>query len=59
MLLDVGFAKNTIFSCFFLFFLIIDLNFLILAAIEQIHNPIAEPLIPTGIPSKEAKAEIE
>ena len=29
------------------------------AAIAQIFNPIAELLIPIGIPSKEAKAEIE
>ena len=43
----------------FFFFLIIDLYFLIPAATAQIFNPIAELLIPIGIPSKEAKAEIE
>ena len=43
----------------FLFFLIIDLYLLIPAAIAQIFNAIAEPVIPIGIPSKEAKAEIE
>ena len=43
----------------FFFFLIIDLYFLIPAAIAQILNPIAELVIPKGIPSKKAKAEIE
>ena len=42
-----------------IFFLIIDLNLLIPAAIAQIFNPIAELLIPIGIPNKEAKAEIK
>ena len=42
-----------------IFFLIIDLNLLIPAAIAQIFNPIAELLIPIGIQNKEAKAEIE
>ena len=43
----------------FLFFLIIDLYFLILAVIAQIFNPISELVIPIGIPMKEAKAETE
>ena len=43
----------------FLFFLIIDLYFLIPAVIAQILNPIAELIIPIGIPSKKAKAGIE
>ena len=43
----------------FYFFLIIDLCFLIPAVIAQIFNPIAELVIPKGIPIKEAKAEIE
>ena len=42
-----------------IFFLIIDLNLLIPAAIAQIFNPNAELLIPIGIPNKEAKAEIK
>ena len=42
-----------------IFFLIIDLNLLIPAAIAQIFNPIAELLITIGIPNKEAKAEIK
>ena len=52
-------ANNTIWSCFFLFVLIIDLYFLILIVIRQIFNPIAELSIPIRIPTKEAKVEIE
>ena len=59
MLLNLDFANNTTLSCFFYFFLIIDLYFLIPVAIAQVFNPIAELIILTGIPSKEAKAEIE
>ena len=59
MLLKLDFANNTILSCFFFFLLIIDLHFLIPAVTAQIFNPIAELIIPIGIPSKEAKAEIE
>ena len=44
---------------FFFSFLIISLYLLILATIVQIFNPIAELVIPTGIPSNETKAEIE
>ena len=40
-----------------LFFLIIDLHFLILAVIAQILNHMAELGIPLGIPSNEAKEE--
>ena len=54
-----GFANNTILSCFFFFFLIIELYFLTSAAIAQIFNPIAEIVIPIGIPIKETKVEIE
>ena len=57
MLFDLDFANNTILSCFF--FLIIDSYFLIPAAISQIFNPIAELIFSIGIPSNEAKAEIE
>ena len=60
MLLNLDFANNTIFSCFFFFFfLIIDVYFLIPTVIAQIFNPLAEIVIPTGIPTKEAKAEME
>ena len=40
-------------------FLIIDLHFLIPAAITHICNPVAEVVIAIAIPTKEAKAEIE
>ena len=59
MLFNLDFANNTILSCFFFFFLIIDLYFLIPAVITQIFNPIVELAIPIGIPTKEAKAEME
>ena len=58
ILFNWDFASNTILSCFF-FFLIMDLYFLIPAVITQIFNSIAELLIPIGIPSKEAKVEME
>ena len=41
------------------FFLIIDLYFLIPAVMKQIINPIVELAISIGIPTKEAKAEME
>ena len=41
------------------FFSIIDLYFLIRAVVALISNLIAELVIPTEVPSKEAKAEIE
>ena len=59
ILFNLDFAKNTIFSCLFFFFLIINLYFLIPAVIAQIVNPVAELVIPIGIPNKEAKAEFE
>ena len=59
MLFNLDFANNTILSCFFFFFLIIDLYFLIPAVIAQIFNPIAELVIPKGIQSIEVKAETE
>ena len=43
----------------FSLFLITDLYFLIPAVFAQIFNPTAELIIPIGIPTKEAKAEIE
>ena len=57
VLFNLDFASDTILSCSF--FLIIDLYFLISAVIAQIFNPIAELVIPIGIPIKEAKAEME
>ena len=57
VLFQLVFAKNTILSCFF--FVIINLCFLIPAVIKQIFNPTAELVIPTGIPTREAKAEFQ
>ena len=59
ILFNLDFAKNTIFSCLFFFFLIINLYFLIPAVIAQIVNPVAELVIPIEIPNKEPKAEFE
>ena len=59
ILFNLDFASNTILSCFFSLFLIIDLYFLILAAIEQVFSPIPELVIRISIPSKEAKSEME
>ena len=42
-----------------LFFLIIDLYFLIPTVIAQIFNPIAELVISIEIPTKETKEEME
>ena len=59
MLFNLDFATSTILSCFFFFFLIIDLYFLIAALIAQIFNPIAELGILIGILIKETKVEIK
>ena len=62
-LFNSDFANYNISLCFFFFFfaLIIDLYlyWLIPAVITQLFNPIAELVIPIGIPTKEAKAEME
>ena len=59
MLFNLDFTSNNILSCFFFFFLIIDLYFLIRVVIAQIFNPIAELVLHIGILTKEAKAEME
>ena len=46
------------FSLFLNYLLITDLYFLIPATIKKIFNPIAELIIPIGIPTKETKAEM-
>ena len=53
------FVNHNILSCFFFFFLIIDLYFLIPAATTEIFIVVPELAIPTGVPIKEAKAEIK
>ena len=57
MLFNLDFTNNTILLC--LFFFIIDLYFLITAIVAQTFNTITKLAIPIGIPTKEAKAEIE
>ena len=59
MLFNLDFADSAIVSCFFFFFLVIDLHFLLPAVIAQISNSIAELVIPIGVPIKEEKAEME
>ena len=59
ILFNINLANNTILSYLYFFYLIIDLYFLILAAIAHIFNRIAKLAVLIGIPSKEAKAEIE
>ena len=52
------FARNTIISCFFFYFLTSDLYFLIPSDITQIFNPAAELAIPIRIRAKEIKFHI-
>ena len=56
MLFNLDFVNNIILSCFYFYF-----SYLLTytAVITQIFNPIAELVIPIGIPTKEAKAETE
>ena len=56
-LFNLNFAAD-ILSCFFFFFLIADLYFLIPAVIIQIFNPIAELVIPIRILTRETKADM-
>ena len=59
MLFNLDLANNTILSSFFFFFLIIDSYFQISAIIAQISDPVAELVIPIGIPAKGAKKKME
>ena len=59
VLFNLDFVNDTIFLCFFLFFLIINLQLLIPAVITQMFDQIAELAILIRIPTKGAKAEIE
>ena len=52
MLFHLDLGNSTILSCLLFFFLIIELSYLINAVI---FNPIAELVIPIGIPSKEGR----
>ena len=55
----LAFPINTILSRFFLFFLAIDLYFIIPEVIPQSFNPTTELVILMGLPTKEANAEFE
>ena len=59
MLFNLDFANNTILSCFFFFFLIIDSYSLIPEVTARIFSHIAELVVPIEISRKEAKAKIE
>ena len=59
MLFNLVFANNTISSYVFLFFLIIDLEFLISTVIAKIFNPTAELATLVEITIREAKAEMK
>ena len=59
MVVYLDFANNTISSSFFFFSLLIDFYFLIPEVIAKIFNPTTELAMPIGIPTKEAKVEIE
>ena len=59
MLFNLSFPNNTILSCVFFFFLIIDLYCLIPAVIAKIFISTAELVIPTETQTNETNAEIE
>ena len=59
MLSNLALAYNTISSCFFFFFLNINLYFLIHAGNLQHFNQIAELVILIRMPNKTAKTETE
>ena len=53
------YGNNIILSSIFVFFLMINIYFLIPAAISQIFNLTSELAIPTGTPTNEVKSEID
>ena len=59
MLFDLDFDSDIIVSYLFLFFLFINLCFLIPAVITQVINPVAELVIPIGPPTKKANTKME
>ena len=59
MLFDLNFANNAILSCFFFLFLNYSLILFNPSSYCKIFAPIAELVILIGIPSKQAKTEIE
>ena len=59
MQFNFDFANNTVLPCLFFFFLIMELYFLISAAIAHMFNLLGEHFILIWIQSKEAKSENE
>ena len=59
MLFNLDFAKSTISSCFFFYFLVIDIYFLIPAVMAQIFNTTAELVFPITMPTKLQKQKWE
>ena len=59
MLFNLDFANNTTLSCFFFFFLTIDLYILNPAVKTQIFNPFAELVLLIQVPTKDAKSEMK
>ena len=59
MLFNLVLAGNNVFLCLFLFFLIMDLKFLIIAVVARIFIPTVKLAIPTGITTEEAKGQME
>ena len=57
ILFNLDFANDIILSFFSLFFLFVNLYFLIPAVVTQVFNPIAELVISIWKPTKEAKEE--
>ena len=57
--MNLDFANNNILLCFSFFFSIFGLYFFIPTVITQTFNRNAELVIPIGIPTKEAKEEIQ
>ena len=55
--LQLSFPNNTILSCLFFFFFIIDLYFLISAVIAQIFIPTIELVIPKRTQTNEPNAQ--
>ena len=56
---SLSFASNAIYDVFFLFFFIIDLNFLIPLLTVHKFNATAKLVILTEIPANKTKAEME
>ena len=56
---DLAFVSNTTLSCFLLFFLVINLYFLVPAFLVQVVSRTGELAMSIGIPTNEAKTEIE